>query len=52
MPIPITSRPTQYIKELTGGASVMAMEQDVPALKAMKAPSGKPHPIDRVLKDW
>lgn len=38
-------------KELTGGAMVMAMEQDVPALKAMKAPSGKPHPIDRVLKD-
>lgn len=39
------------LKELTGGAMVMAMEQDVPALKAMKAPSGKPHPIDRVLKD-
>lgn len=39
------------VKELTGGAQVMAMEQDVPALKAMKAPSGKPHPIDRVLKD-
>jgi len=39
------------VKELTGGAQVMAMEQDVPALKAMKAPSGKPHPIDRVLKN-
>jgi metallo-beta-lactamase class B len=39
------------LKELTGGATVMAMEQDVPALKAMKAPSGKPHPVDRVLKD-
>ena len=39
------------VKELTGGAMVMAMEQDVPALKGMKAPSGKPHPIDRVLKD-
>jgi len=39
------------VKELTGGATVMALEQDVPALKAMKAPSGKPHPIDRVLKD-
>ena len=39
------------VKELTGGATVMAMEQDVAALKAMKAPSGKPHPIDRVLKD-
>jgi metallo-beta-lactamase class B len=39
------------LKEATGGATVMAMEQDVAALKAMKAPSGKPHPIDRVLKD-
>ena len=39
------------VQELTGGAMVMAMEQDVPALKSMKAPSGKPHPIDRVLKD-
>ena len=39
------------VKELTGGAQVMAMEQDVAALKGMKAPSGKPHPIDRVLKD-
>jgi len=37
------------IKELTG-ARVMAMEQDVPALQAMK-PGGKPHPIDRVLHD-
>jgi metallo-beta-lactamase class B len=36
-------------KELTG-ATVMAMEQDVPALKAMRQ-SGKEHPIDRVLKD-
>lgn len=39
------------IKEMTGGATVMAMEQDVPALRGMKAPSGKPHPVDRVLKD-
>ena len=39
------------VKEMTGGATVMAMEQDVPALKGMKAPSGKAHPIDRVLKD-
>jgi metallo-beta-lactamase class B len=39
------------VKEMTGGATVMAMEQDVAALKGMKAPSGKPHPIDRVLKD-
>jgi metallo-beta-lactamase class B len=38
------------VKELTGGAMVMAMEQDVPALKNM-TPGGKPHPIDRVLKD-
>ena len=39
------------LKELTGGGTVMAMEQDVAALKGMKAPSGKAHPIDRVLKD-
>jgi len=38
------------VKELTGGAMVMAMEQDVPALKNM-TPGGKPHPIDRVLRD-
>ena len=38
------------VKELTGGATVMAMEQDVPALKAM-TPGGKAHPIDRVLHD-
>ncbi len=38
------------VKEMTGGATVMAMEQDVPALKNM-TPGGKPHPIDRVLKD-
>jgi len=37
------------VKELTG-ARVMAMEQDVPALKKM-TPGGKPHPIDRVLHD-
>jgi metallo-beta-lactamase class B len=37
------------LKELTG-ARVMAMEQDVPALRAM-TPGGKPHPIDRVLHD-
>ena len=39
------------LKELSGGATVMAMEQDVPALKAMKAPSGKAYPADRALKD-
>ncbi len=37
------------VKELTG-ATVMAMEQDVPALRAMQ-PGGKPHPVDRVLRD-
>ncbi len=37
------------VKEYTG-AKVMAMEHDVPALKKM-TPGGKPHPIDRVLKD-
>ena len=37
------------VKQLTG-AQVMAMEQDVPALRAL-TPGGKPHPIDRVLKD-
>ena len=39
------------LKELSGGAMVMAMEQDLPALKAMKAPSGKAYSVDRVLKD-
>ena len=38
------------VKELTGGATVVAMEQDVAALKAMM-PGNKPHPIDRVIKD-
>jgi metallo-beta-lactamase class B len=37
-------------KELTGGATVMVMEQDVPATKNIMA-GGKPHPIDRVIKD-
>lgn len=37
------------VKEYSGG-QVMAMEQDVPALRAMR-PGGKPHPIDRILKD-
>ncbi|HEY1242126.1 MAG TPA: subclass B3 metallo-beta-lactamase [Bryobacteraceae bacterium] len=37
------------VKELTG-ATVMAMEQDVPALRAM-TPGNKPHPIDRILHD-
>jgi metallo-beta-lactamase class B len=37
------------VKQLTG-AQVMAMAEDVPALKAM-TPGGKPHPIDRILHD-
>ena len=37
------------VKELTG-AEVMAMAEDVPALRAMR-PRGKAHPIDRVLHD-
>jgi metallo-beta-lactamase class B len=36
-------------KELTG-AKVMAMEQDVPALRNMRQ-GGKEHPIDRILHD-
>jgi metallo-beta-lactamase class B len=37
------------VKQLTG-ATVMAMEQDIPALNNIR-PGGKPHPIDRVLHD-
>ena len=37
------------VKQLTG-AQVMAMAEDVPALRAM-TPGGKEHPIDRVLHD-
>ena len=37
------------IKQMTG-AQVMAMAEDVPALRAMK-PGGKEHPIDKVLHD-
>ena len=37
------------VKELTG-AQVMALDEDVPALRAMR-PGGKPHPIDKVLHD-
>ena len=36
-------------KELSG-AQVMVMREDVPALEAIK-PGGKPHPIDRMLRD-
>jgi len=37
------------VKETTG-AQVMAMAEDVPALKTIK-PGGKEHPVDRVLHD-
>jgi metallo-beta-lactamase class B len=37
------------VKELTA-AKVMAMEQDLPALRKMM-PGGKAHPIDRILHD-
>jgi len=37
------------VKQLTG-AQVVAMAEDVPALKAMK-PGGKEHPVDRVIHD-
>jgi metallo-beta-lactamase class B len=37
------------VKQLTG-AQVIAMAEDVPALKAMK-PGGKEHPVDKVLHD-
>jgi metallo-beta-lactamase class B len=37
------------VKQKTG-AQVMAMAEDVPALERMR-PGGKPHPIDRVLRD-
>src|SRR2546427_9888837 len=37
------------VKQLTG-AQVMAMAEDVPALKNMK-PGGKDHPVDRILHD-
>jgi metallo-beta-lactamase class B len=37
-------------KELSGGAQVMAMAEDVPALERIQ-PGGKRHPIDKVLHD-
>jgi len=37
------------VKQMTG-AQVMAMAEDVPALKDMK-PGGKEHPIDKILHD-
>ena len=38
------------VKEMTGGAPVVTMEQDVPALKNIMV-ANKPHPIDRIIKD-
>jgi metallo-beta-lactamase class B len=37
------------VKQASGGAQVVAMEEDVPALQNMK-PGGKEHPIDRTIK--
>ena len=37
------------VKEFTG-AQVVAMTEDIPALKAMK-PAGKEHPVDRTIHD-
>jgi len=42
---------TGMVKEMTGGAQVVVMEQDVPAFKALKSPAGKVQPVDRVIKD-
>jgi metallo-beta-lactamase class B len=42
---------TGMVKELTGGAQVVVMEQDVPAFKGLKSPAGKVQPVDRVIKD-
>jgi metallo-beta-lactamase class B len=39
------------VKEMTGGAQVVVMEQDVMAYKALKAPSGKAQPLDCTIKD-
>ena len=37
------------VKQASGGAQVVVMEEDVPALRDIK-PGGKDHPIDRVIK--
>jgi metallo-beta-lactamase class B len=37
------------VKEMTG-AQMMAMAEDVPALERIR-PGGKPHPVDRILRD-
>ena len=42
---------TGMVKEMTGGAQVVVMEQDVPAFKGLKSPAGKVQAVDRVIKD-
>jgi metallo-beta-lactamase class B len=39
------------LKEMTGGAQVVVMEQDVMAYRALKSPTGKMQPVDRTIKD-
>ena len=39
------------LKEMTGGAQVVVMEQDVMAYRTLKVPSGKALPVDRTIKD-
>ena len=39
------------LKEMTGGAQVVVMEQDVMAYRALKSPTGKMQPLDRTIKD-
>jgi metallo-beta-lactamase class B len=39
------------LKEMTGGAQVVVMEQDVMAYRALKSPTGKVQPVDRTIKD-
>ena len=39
------------LKEMTGGAQVVVMEQDVMAYRNLKVPSGKALPVDRTIKD-
>jgi len=42
---------TTMVQEMTGGAQVMVMDRDVPAVEAMKTPSGRVQKVDRVLQD-
>ncbi len=39
------------LKEMTGGAQVVVMEQDVMAYRALKSPTNKMQPVDRTIKD-